>query len=142
MTRVDFSASAIVQAELSAAVGLIVGVVAVVLGEQRVRRVFGSFEQGNAYSRALRTGELPAHIAPAVWRGWLSVSRQSMRWTPILIAVFAVCVVLQVLTHEWAHAVVFGVLVIWFAILWRVQKGRISRLTVAVEQRAAAAQAD
>ena len=136
----SFSASAlIVRAVFSAAFGLAGGVVAVVLGEQRVRRTFGSLECGNAYSRALRTGELPAHIDPVVWRGWLGVSRQSLRWTPICVAVIAVIAVLQVLTHRWADAVVVGLLVIWFVIVWRVQKGRISRLTVAVEQRAAAA---
>jgi hypothetical protein len=137
-----FSGSALIyHAVLSAAVGLIGGVVAVVLGEQRVRRIFGSFEQGNAYRRALRTGELPAHIDPAVWRGWLSVSQRAMRWWPISIVSFAVIGVLEVLTYLWAHAVVFGVLVIWYGIWWRVQQGQISRLTLAVEQRAAAAQA-
>jgi hypothetical protein len=136
----SFSVSAlIVRAVLSAAFGLAGGVVAVVLGEQRVRRTFGSLECGNAYSRAVRTGELPAHIDPAAWRGWLGVSRQSLRWTPICVVVMAVIAVLQVLTHQWADAVVVGLLVIWFVIVWRVQKRRISRLTVAVEQRAAAA---
>lgn len=136
----SFAASVLTfRAAVSAVIGLAGGVAAVVLGEQHVRRIFGSFEQGNAYSRALRTGELPAHIDPAVWRGWLGVSRQSLRWTPICVGVIAVIGVLQLVTREWADAVVFAVLAIWFVIVWRVQKERISRLTVAVEQRGAAA---
>ncbi len=129
----------IVEALLCAVIGLIAGVVAVPLGEQHVRRIFGSFEQCNAYWRALRTGELPAHIDPAVWRGWLSVSRKSMRWWPISIAVFVVIGVMQILNHDWGLAVLSAVLLIWYGICGPVQKGRISRLTVAVEQRTTAA---
>jgi hypothetical protein len=67
----------------AALVGLAVTVRVVVGNHGRLRRNFGSFEQYIAYRRALQTGELPARIEPAVWRGWLSSSRRSNRMAPL-----------------------------------------------------------
>jgi hypothetical protein len=68
------------RAVMAAIVGVVLGVIEVVLGDQRVRRVYGSTERAITYSRALRTGHLPTDIEPAAWLRWLDVSRQSMRW--------------------------------------------------------------
>ena len=58
---------------LAAVVGLLV--TPVVYGvDERSRRDFGSIEQFIAYKRALRTGELPAHIDPDAWRDSLRLS--------------------------------------------------------------------
>jgi hypothetical protein len=64
---------------MAAIVGVVFGVIGVVVGDQRIRRVYGSTEQAITYSRALRTGHLPSDIEPATWQSWLGVSRQSMR---------------------------------------------------------------
>jgi len=53
------------RAVMAAIIGVVFGVIGVVLGDQRIRRVYGSIEQAITYSQALRTGQLPADIEPA-----------------------------------------------------------------------------
>ncbi|HKP39858.1 hypothetical protein [Mycobacterium sp.] len=119
--------------------GMLTGVIGVVLGDQRMHRIYGSTDDALRYKRALRTGELPAEIEPAVWQGWLAVSSQSNRWAPAAVGVFAVLAVLQGLDHQWMLAALFALLAIWQSAVALVLRRRIARLTAAVGQRAAAA---
>jgi hypothetical protein len=127
---------------MAAVVATAAGVVIVVLGEKRMRKSYGSLDRAVEYFRALRTSELPAHIEVDTWRGWLAATRQEMRWTPIFVGVFAVIAVVYAATQQWASAALFAVLTAWFAVLWWVRRRRVSRLTSAVEQRAAATHVD
>jgi hypothetical protein len=122
----------------AAAGGLLFGILNVVLGDRRIRRIFGSTEQAVEYGRALRTGELPEHIEPDVWFFWLNISRQSNRWTPWGVSLFVVVAVGQSMAHAWAYAAAFTLLVIWLLVSWWVKRGRILRLATALAQRAAA----
>ncbi|MGX9788848.1 hypothetical protein [Mycobacterium sp. MMS18-G62] len=134
----DTSDSIIARAVVSTIAGMITGVVGVVLGDQRMHRVYGSTDDALRYKRALRTGELPAEIEPAAWHGWLGVSSQSNRWAPAAVGVFAVLAVLQGLNHQWILAALFALLAIWQSVVALVLRHRISRLTAAVGQRSAA----
>ena len=87
--------------------------------------------------RALPTGELPEHIDPDRWQGWLDVSRQSIRLTPLVAALFALVAVGQGVAHAWAFASFVSLLVVSFLVSWWVQRKRITRLAAAVERHAA-----
>jgi hypothetical protein len=115
---------------------MLTGVLGVVLGDQRMHRVYGSTQQAIGYSRALRTGELPTDIEPATWQGWLSVSRQSNRWAPAAVGVFAVLAVLQSVNHQWVLAALFVVFAIWQAAVALLLRRRIARLAAAVNRQA------
>ena len=112
--------------------GMTGGVLGVVLGDQRTRRIYGSTEQAIAYLRALRTGQLPADIEPGTWHRWLDASRQSVKWAPAAVGVFAVLAVLQGLDRQWAVMSLFVVLALWQSVVTLVQRRRISRLATAV----------
>jgi hypothetical protein len=123
----------------AAVAGVVCGVSGVVLGDRRIRRVYGSTEQAITYSRALRTGQLPTDIEPAAWQRWLDASRQSMRSTPLGVATYAALAVLNSLENRWAAAVL-AVLAIWFFVYGRVLRRRILRLATAIDQRERASQ--
>jgi hypothetical protein len=133
----DTSESVIGRLVKSTIVGILTGAVGVVWGDRRMQRLFGSTEQALTYTRALRSGELPAQIDPAAWQRWLAVSRQSARWAPAGVGVFTVVAVLQSLDHEWTLAAVFALISIWEAAVVLVLRRRIARLSAAVGQRAA-----
>lgn len=126
----------------AAVVATVAGVVIVVLGDKRMRKTYGSVDRAVEYFRALRTGELPAHIEVDTWRGWLAGTRKEMTWTPILVGVFAVIAVVYAVTQQPASGALFAVLAAWFAIQWWVRRRRVARLASALEQRAAATQVD
>jgi hypothetical protein len=134
----DARESVIARLVVSTIAGTLTGVVGVVLGDQRMHRSYGSTEQAIGYSRALRTGELPMEIEPAAWQAWLAVSRQSNRWAPSAVGVFAVLAALQSLDHKWVLAALFVVFAIWQSAVALVLRRRIARLAAAVGQRAAA----
>ena len=134
-----FPDSVAARAVMAAIAGVVFGVIGVVLGDQRIRRVYGSTEQAIMYSQALRTGQLPADIEPAAWQRWLDVSRQSMRWTPVTVALFAVLAVLNSLNHGWALVALLAVMAIWFLVYGQVLRRRILRLATAIDQRERAA---
>jgi hypothetical protein len=133
----DTRESVIGRLVMSTIVGMVTGAVGVVWGDRRIRRLYGSPGQALTYSRALRTGELPAQIDPAAWQRWLAVSRQSARWAPAGVGVFAVLAVLQSLDREWRFATLFALLSIWEAAVMLLLRRRIARLAAAVGQRAA-----
>ena len=134
-----FPDSVAARAVMAAIVGAVLGVVAVVLGDQRIRRVYGSTEQAITYSRALRTGQLPSDIEPAAWRRWLDVSRQSMKWTPVTVTLFAVLALMNSLDRQWALVAMLAILAAWFIGYGLVLHRRILRLATAVDQRERAA---
>jgi hypothetical protein len=134
-----FHNSVVARLVAAAVAGVLFGVIGVVLGDQRIRRVYGSPAQAIIYSRALRTGQLPTDIEPTTWRRWLDVSRQSMRWTPVTVALFAVLAVLNSLNHGWALVALLAVMAIWFLVYGQVLRRRILRLATAIDQRERAA---
>jgi hypothetical protein len=126
---------------LAAVVGLLVA--PVVYGvDDGFRRNFGSIEQFIAYKRALRTGELPAHIDPDAWRDSLRLSggaNRIARWLAYLVVLF---VVVPSLTRQPAYhpvaASLFGLLAVWSLVSsWR-KRARITRLAAEVERHAGA----
>jgi hypothetical protein len=132
----SFYGSVNTQLVLAAVTGLLVGVLTVVVGDRRIRRIYGTTEQAITYSRALRTGQLPTHIEPAAWQRWIDVSRKSIRTTPTTVAIFAVLAVLQgVGGHHWVVASLFVLLGIWLLVVRWVLRRRILRLTSAIDQR-------
>jgi hypothetical protein len=135
----DNHQSVIARAVLSTVAGMVAGIAGVLVGDQRMRRTYGSAEQAIVYSRALRTGELPAHIEPGTWQRWLAVSRQSNKWAPAAVGVFAVLAVLQIVSREWAPAALFVAFAIWQTIVALVLRYRIARLEAAVGGQAVAA---
>jgi hypothetical protein len=135
----DTHGSVIARVVVSTIAGMLSGVLGVVLGDQRMLRVYGSTEQAIGYSRALRTGELPTEIQPSAWQCWLAASRRSNRWAPSTVGVFAVLAVLQSLDHKWVLAALLLVFAIWQSAVALVLRRRIARLAAAVGQRASAA---
>jgi membrane protease YdiL (CAAX protease family) len=130
------------QLVLGAVVGLVFAAL-VFLREERLRRDFGSIERFLGYSRALRTGELPTRIEADVWRSWLNRSRTQNRFSPVVACMFLVpgVLLLILVTHpsafEWAISSLYALLAILIMVSWQVWRRRISRLAMAVEQRAA-----
>ena len=120
---------------MSAAAGVFGGLAGVVLSDQRIRRIYGSAEQAITYSRALRTGQLPSDIDPGLWQRWLDVSRQSIGWTPVSVAVYAGLALLQSVFHQWAPALVFALLAAWAVATGQVMRRRVLKLATAVSQR-------
>ena len=125
--------SVIARLVVSTLAGMTAGVLGVVLGDQRTRRLYGSTEQAITYLRALRTGRLPSGIEPGTWRRWLDASRQSVKWAPAAVGVFAVLAGLQSLERQWAVMCLFALLSVWQLVVTLVQRRRISRLATAVE---------
>jgi hypothetical protein len=134
----DTRESVIARLVVSTIAGMLTGVLGVVLGDQRMRRVYGSTTQAISYACALRTGELPPQIEPAAWQGWLAVSHQSNRWAPAAVGVFALLAVLEALDHNWAPAALLLVIAIWQSAVALLLRRRIARLAAAVGRRAAA----
>jgi hypothetical protein len=132
----DTRESIVARLVVSTIVGAITGVVGVVLGDQRMTKVFGGTSQALAYSRALRTGELPADIDPVAWRRWLAISNRANRWAPASVALFVGLAALQVVGHEARMAALFVVFAVWQSAIAVVMRRRISRLAAAVDQRA------
>jgi hypothetical protein len=124
---------------VAAVAGLLAGFIGVLLGDRRLRRIYGSTDQAITYARVLRTGQLPNGFEPAAWQRWLEVGKQSMRWTPVTVAVFAVLAVLNALDHQWALPALLAAFAIWFLVYQRVLRRRIARLETAIDQRARAA---
>lgn len=135
---------------LAAVVGLLVGTWLsgfVLRVEKCFRRNFGSIEPFIAYKRALRTGELPAHIDPDAWRDSLWLSRganRERRLLAYLVVVFVVVpfVVVPSLTRQPAYhpvfASLFGLLALWSLVSsWR-RSARITRLAAEVERHSGA----
>jgi hypothetical protein len=133
-----FYHSVIARLVVAAVSGLLVGVIAVVSGDRRIRRIYGSTEQAIAYSSALRTGQLPTDIQPAAWQRWLDVSHRSYRWTPWAVPAYAVLAGVQSLGHHQLLASLFALLAIWLLAVRKVMHRRIARLATAVAQRAEA----
>jgi hypothetical protein len=118
--------------------GLLTGVLAVVVGDRRIRRVYGSPEHAITYFSAMRTGRLPSRIDPTAWRRWLDVSRKSVRATPASVVVFVLLSVLQAVDHQWVLVSVLALAAAWQAAVgWQLHR-RVSRLAGAVGQRAGA----
>jgi hypothetical protein len=120
---------------VSTVAGMLGGVLGVVLGDRRTRRIYGSTEQAIAYLRALRTGRLPAAIEPGTWRRWLDASRQSVKWAPAAVCTFAVLAGLQSVDRQWAVMLLFALLAAWQLVVTLVLRRRIARLATAVERR-------
>jgi hypothetical protein len=132
------SASHSVAARLvvSTIAGLLSGVLGVMAGDRRARRIYGSTEQAITYMQALRTGRLPAAIDPGAWRRWLDASRQSLKWAMVGVGVFAVLAGLQSLERQWAVVSLLTVVAFWQLAATLMQRHRISRLATAVDGRA------
>ena len=126
------------RAVMAAIVGVVVGVIGVVLGDQRIRRVYGSTEQAIMYSQALRTGYLPTDIEPAAWQRWLDVSRQSVRWTPVTVTLFVALALLNSLERQWALVTLLAIAAVWSLGYGLVLRRRTLRLATAIDQRAPA----
>src|ERR1700742_3238574 len=122
----DTRESVIARLVVSTIAGMLTGVLGVVLGDQRMHRVYGSPTQAIRYSRALRTGDLPIEIEPAAWQGWLAISRQSNRWAPAAVGVFAVIAALQCIGHQWVLAALFVAFAIWQAAVALLLRRRIA----------------
>jgi len=135
----DTRESVIARLVVSTIAGMLTGAVGVVLGGQRMHRIYGSTDQAIRYSRALRSGELPTDIEPATWQRWLAASSQSNRWAPSAVGVFAVLAVLHSLDHKSMLAALFALFATWQAVVALVLRRRIARLTAAVGRRDAAA---
>jgi hypothetical protein len=129
-----FPDSAAARAVMAAILGVVFGVIGVVMSDRRIRRVYGSTEQAITYSRALRTGRLPTDIEPATWQRWLDVSRQSMRWTPVTVALFASLALLNCLDRQWALVALLAILAAWFIGYGLVLHRRILRLAAAIDE--------
>jgi len=128
-----------------AVIAVAVAAACTIFGERRLRRDFGSIEQFVDYSRALRTGELPARIEPDAWRGWLNRSRRQDRLLAVFACLLLVAWLLRILAHPseasqwgiWITTSLYALLAIGSMVSWQLRRGRISRLAAAVEQRAA-----
>ena len=134
-TEADTQQSVIARLVVSTIAGLLTGVLGVVFGDQRIRRVYGSADQALEYQHALRTGELPTEIDPAVWQGWLAVTTQANRWAPATVGTFAVLAVLQLIGHEWMLAALMALFALWQSALALVVRRRIARLSAAIGRR-------
>ncbi|PXX01540.1 hypothetical protein [Mycolicibacterium moriokaense] len=130
-----FPNSVAARAVMAAIAGVVAGVIGVVVGDQRIRRVYGSTEQAITYSQSLRTGHLPEDIEPAAWQRWLDVSRQSMRWTPATVTLFAALALLNSLAHQWALVALLVIAAVWSLGYGLVLRRRILRLATAIDQR-------
>jgi hypothetical protein len=123
----------------AALVGVVFAVAA--LGDPRLRRGGGSAEQVAAYDRALRSGQLPAHIEPDVWQSWLRRGRRSYGILRALRICFLMAVgVSAILTHptvyRWVIASLLELLAMWYIISWPAALRRYARLAAEVDQRA------
>jgi hypothetical protein len=130
-----FPSSVAARAVMAAIAGVVFGVIGVVLGDQRIRRVYGSTEQAIMYLQALRTGQLPTDIEPAAWQRWLDVSRQSVRWTPVTVTLFAGLALLNSLSRQWALVALLVMAAVWSLGYGLVLRRRILRLATAIDQR-------
>jgi hypothetical protein len=119
--------------------GILTGVLSVAVGDRRIRDTYGSVEQAIAYSRALRTGELPEQIEPDRWRGFLLASVKSNRWAPAAVGVFAVLAVLQSIDRQWPLVALFCAIAIGQTASALVLRRRIARLRDAIDRRSIAA---
>jgi hypothetical protein len=131
----DSHHSVIARLVVSTIAGLLTGVLGVVFGDQRIRRVYGSADRALEYQRALRTGELPTEIDPTAWQRWLAVSSQANRWAPATVGTFAVLAVLELIGHLWMLAALMAVFAIWQSALALVLRRRIARLSEAIGRR-------
>ena len=123
----------------AALVGVVFAVAA--LGDPRLRRNSGSVEQVAAYDRALRSGQLPAHIDPDAWQSWLRRGRRSDGILRALRICFLMAVgVSSILTHptvyRWVIASLYALLAMRFIITWPAALRRYARLAAEVDQRA------
>ena len=133
----DTQESVIARLAVSTVAGVLTGVTGVVLGDQRIQRIYGSTDHAIRYSRALRTGELPTSIEPVVWQGWVATSRQANRWAPTAVGVFALIALLHSVDHRWTLAALFAVMATWQSLAALVLRRRIARLAAAIGQHAA-----
>jgi hypothetical protein len=118
----------------------LVGTAVAVRMAMRLRPNFSSYEQYFAYTRALRTAELPALIEPGVWRDRLSGSRRSNRMEPLwacLLVVFAVLPSLINQSAYWVTALSFGLVANRILTSWWRTRTQITCLAAEVERRAA-----
>jgi len=131
---------------ISAMLALLLTVGTVVGDGRRLRRHFGSAEQFNRYSRALRTGDLPTRIESDMWRGWLDYSRnenRSLRWSAAwTVAVGLVLPVTRPAQHHWLIGLLVALIGIGGLASWWFERRRIVRLSTAVEQRVGATSSD
>jgi hypothetical protein len=117
----------------------VVGVAVAVRMAMRVRPNFSSFEQYIAYTRALRTGGLPALIEPGVWRDRLSSSRRLNRMEPLWACLLVGFGVLPSLINQsayWVIALPFGLVASRMLISWWRTRVQINWLAAEVERRA------
>jgi hypothetical protein len=117
----------------------VVMLIAALWAERLIHRDFGSTQRYVVYTDALRSGELPAHIEPNLWRGWLARSRSANRQAPVMALLLVVFGVGHGLKYPSpGHLVIAGLLAVCTAAIvvnWHLGRGRIARLTTAVEQR-------
>ncbi len=118
----------------------VVALIAALVAERLVRRHFGSTQRYVVYAGALRSGELPPRIEADVWRGWLTRSRRANRQAPVMALLLVVFGVGHGLSYPSpGHLIVAGLLALCTAAIvvnWHLERGRIARLTTAVERRA------
>jgi hypothetical protein len=118
----------------------VAALIAALVAEWLVRRDFGSTQRYVVYVGALRSGELPAHIEPDVWRGWLARSRRANRQAPVMALLLVVFGVGHGLNYaSLGHLIIAGFLALCtaaIAVNWHLQRRRIARLTTALERRA------
>ncbi len=117
-----------------------VGLISAIVAERLVRRDFGSTRRYLLYAGALRSGHLPTGIEPDVWRGWLARSRKVNQQAPVMAVLLMVFGVARGLNHpSLPHLAVAAWLALCTAAIvvnWRLDRGRIARLTEAVDRRA------
>ena len=120
---------------------VLLGAVWLVAAERRVYRDFGSIEKAISYRRALRTGQLPAVIEPAVWRGWLERSRKRTRLELCVAGFIFGWLVLKAYVHhpwalvDWAFGALFSLFAISGFVTGWLMRTRIPRLAMELERR-------
>jgi len=106
--------------------------------EPHLRHDFSSFEQYAEFNQTVRTGTMPAAVAPTVWRRRLRGSaRQNL--LRALAATFLVGVGIAEVTtdpspYHWVTAFLFQAAAIWLAFHWLAYRRRLAAVATAVDR--------
>lgn len=109
----------------------VVGLAVATHGAVRLRVLFGPFEQHIAFARALRTGVLPAHIEPEVWRNRLNRIHSVNEIEPWWAALLAVTGLWPSVTNHsayWVTASSFGLLAMQILTSRQLSRAQITTL--------------
>jgi hypothetical protein len=91
-----------------------------------------------AYRGALRTGVLPPHIEPDLWRGWLRRSRRlfapELLWPCYLVAVGLSAILVHQSVYRWAIAALFELSATLILFRWWASRQRLVQLEAEVHE--------